>query len=193
MNQLRLRKIFKNPLAFSLVELVLVVALMALLASLIVPSISKSMVSTTDTQLSKYFELVRYQAGSIRKAYNNALIDGTTPVIAGYSLTTARGMQECLRSANNYSDLFDIEVCTVYEEPDISLYNFIDTIVVCIQFFRDNPTDPANPILLVNKKGIACLPEQAVNGAPDYCDVMMLWYIKKGSDRIYKTGGALNQ
>ena len=193
MRHLRLRKLFKNPLAFSLVELVLVVALMALLASAIVPSIKKSMVTTTEKELTSYFTLVEYQAGSIVTTYNQAMTDGITPVLAGYSLTSARGMQECLRSANNHSDVYDVEVCTVYEEPDTSLYNFIDTIVVCVQFYRYNPSDIYHPILLVNKKGLACSPEQAVNGSPDFCDVLAVWYIKKGTEQIYKYGSAMYQ
>ena len=186
MRQCKLRKLYKNPLAFSLVELAVVIALMSILAAAVMPAIKKGLTETTDAELTTYFDAVRSQMGLIKTTYDNATKVGNTPRLAGYDLSTARGMQECLRSANNHSDLFDIEVTTINEAPDPYNYNYIDTIVICVQFYVKNATTP-----ITNSAGLPCSPEQAVSGVEPYrCQVTRLWYVKKDvKNKIFKQGG----
>ena len=188
MKRCRLYKRLRNPKAFTLVELVLVIALMAILSAAVLPSVTNRLNTANDEDLNYYFETVQYQVGTIRTTYNDAMQEGQTPVLAGYFLTTARNIQECLRAANNHSKVFDIEVRTVNVAPDPNDYNYIDTIVVCIQFYTKDKK------LIVNGKGVACSPEQATNGAVAYsCKVVKIWYVKKDlKSRIYRQGGAMS-
>lgn len=186
MKQCRLYKICKNTGAFTMVELVLVIALMAILAAAVVPTINASIGSTSDKERTACFENVRKQAGLIGRTYNTAMAEGSTPKLGGYNLSTARGMQECMRSANNNADIYDVEVTTVNSAPDPANYNYIDTIVVCIQFYTKSD------VLIKNAKGVACSPEFAAAGVTAYkCEVLNIWYVKKDSDTIFTQGGAL--
>jgi len=170
-------------LAFTLVELVVVIALMAILAGLVTPTIRSLSTQTADSELTAYAKNVKKQIDYIITTYNTAIPSGETPRMAGYNLSTARGMQECLRSSNNYSATYDIELTTVSDAPDPHNYNYIDTIVISVQFYAKDATTP-----LVNAKGIPCSPEQAVGGAAAYsCRLVNLWYVKKGTDSIFYT------
>ena len=185
-----LRKRFKNPLAFTLVELVVVIALLAILASAITPSLRKLQTNKTDQQLQECFKNVQKQAGLIKTTYNNAMKNGEVPRIAGYNLTTAKGIQECLRSSNNDSATYDIEVTTISDTPDPNLYNYIDTIVVCVQFYtKTNTTTP-----ICNDKGVPCSPEQATSGVVPYSiSVVRIWYVRIDmKSRVILSGGVLN-
>lgn len=184
-----LRKRLHNPLGFTLVELMLVIALMAILAGLVTPALRNVSSQNSEKELKAYFQNVQRQVGLIRTTYNNAMANGDTPRLAGYNLTSARGMQECLRSSNNNSGIYDIELTTISDAPDPNNYNYIDTIVVCVQFYAKDSTTP-----IVNAKGIPCSPEQAINGEVAVKVVVVkLWYIKIDmKSRYYLVGGALN-
>lgn len=188
MKMCKLRRVFKSPLGFTLVELALVIALMGILAAAVTPAIRSGIKKTTDEQLIAYFDDVRKQVGYIRTKYNDATKVGETPRVAGYSLATARGMQELLRSSNNHTDVFDIEVTTISDAPDPNMYNYIDTIVVCVQFYAKGSSTP-----MVNAQGNPCSPEQAVGGVSPYsCKVVRIWYIKKDKkDKEFRAGGAV--
>ena len=187
MKMTTLRKRFRNPMAFTLIELILVITLMAILAGLVTPALRNSIKKTSDSELKAYAQEVEKQISYVIKTYNTETPKGETPRLAGYNLTTARGMQECLRSANNFSGIYDIELTTIGDAPDPNLYNYIDTIVISVQFFTaENDITP-----IVNAKGLPCSPEQAVGGAKAYtCKLINLWYIKKGAGSIlYATNG----
>lgn len=182
----RFRKILRNTLAFTMIELVMVVALMAILAAALVPTIRSSATSTSDKQRTTCFQDVRKQTGLVVRTYNTAMAAGNVPRLGGYNLTSARGMQECLRAANNHPDIYDIELTTVNKAPEPTEYNYIDTIVICIQF------KTKSDVLIKNAQGIACSPEFATAGTQSYkCEAVNLWYVKKDSDTIFKTEGAL--
>lgn len=186
MRQLKLYKRLNNPLAFTLVELIIIVALMAILAAAVTPAIRNNINKTSDVELAKCFALVRNQAGRIRNTYNTAIQKGEMPRLGGYNLNSARNMQECLRAANNRPDLYDIEVTTLTTDPDLYSYNYIDTIVVSVQFYT------VDDKLIKNSKGLPCSPEQATGGLVAYsCKIDKIWYIKKDDKTgFFKQGGA---
>jgi type II secretory pathway pseudopilin PulG len=177
----------KNPLAFTMVELILVMALMAILAATVIPIINNNSMQTKDSARDTYYSNIKKQAKLLQTTYNDAKKAGQTPRLAGYDLSTARGMQECMRAANNNADVYEIEFTTVNEKPDPNSYNNIDTIVICVQFFAKGSTEP-----IINSNGVPCSPEQAAKGEIAYsCRIMKVYYIKvdEKTHTIYKQGG----
>ena len=176
MKNSRLYKICRNAMAFTMVELVLVIALMAILAAAVVPAMNTRFGEASDAQRKTYYDNLVKQVDQMVTTYNTATQQGLTPKLAGYDISSARGMQECLRAANNHADVYDIELTTIASTPDKENYNYIDTIVVCIQFRTKSGS------LIMNSQGKACSPEQASGTVvPWSCAKVNVWYIKKNT------------
>ena len=94
-------------------------------------------------------------------------------------------MQECLRSANTQSELYDIVVTTVSSAPNTAYFNYIDTMVVCIQFFGE--TMSGSDLLITcdtaSEHNVPCSPEFGDKGVvPKKCKLMDTWYIHIGDE-----------
>lgn len=171
MKQLRLYKICKNKLAFSLIELVVVVSLIAILAATVVPVVRSNQDSVSAEQWTVYWETFEEQVKHMGDVFNNAKTEGDTARIGGYSLETARGWQACLRAFNNNDNLYEIEVTTSSTTPRVAYYKYIDTFVVCVNYY--------NGTTLIKNSNGACSPEKAENGVlATKCKIIKIWWIK---------------
>lgn len=178
---------FRSALGFTLVELIIVIAILAIMAAVVVPTFANLRKKTQEDELKRYLADVKIQVAAMKEAYNNALKNEETPRFAGYNISTARGMQECLRGSNNRAEEYDIVVTTISGEPDTVLYNYIDTIVICVQFFW--LTADGNYELIVDANGNPCSPEfSKENVVVKRCDFgsddsgVYAWYIHVDGD-----------
>ena len=138
----RLKKICRNKLAFSLVELVVVLAIMALIIGLAVPNLRALDKKRDYDDFSANLEDVLQQANTIVNAFNTYKETNARHAwVGGYRVETPRGMLDCLRTENDYGNLFDIEISFSATAPDKSKYNYRDVIIVCIQFYENVGND----------------------------------------------------
>ena len=185
----RMRKIFRSTLGFSLVELIMVIAIMAIIASVVVPTFFSLRASATENEKHGYYNDVVDQARAMVAAYNSALADGETPRLAGYNITTARAMQEFLRSANNRPETYDVVVVTkeIASADYASNFNYIDTIVLCIQFYGPNARNEQQLItrdISATNKNVPCSPEYGDKGiSPTSCTLVSANYYQVGDKK----------
>lgn len=149
----RLRKICRNKLAFTLVELIVVVAIMALIVGLAVPNLRALDKKRSYDDFSANLSDVLGQADMIVTAFNNWKNSNDRHAwIGGYRVDNPQGMLECLRSENDYGNLFDIELTYDATAPDKAKYNYRDVIIVCVQFYENN--NVGELVLLTREKKV---------------------------------------
>ncbi len=130
----------KNKKGFTLVELVVVLAIMAVLAGVITPSLSVASKNRTREKYKNYCVSILDSAEAIAEAYNKGANS-----IAGYKIVNTRGeidwtnVQECLKVDNTYNYQCDIVIFREgfpggLKESGNSINNVFankDTVVVC--------------------------------------------------------------
>lgn len=143
MRSLRLKK---NKKGFTLVELVVVIAIMAVLAAVITPSLSRSSDNQTKEKYKQYCASVLESAEQVSIAFNKGAKN-----VAGYNIISTNGeinyngIQQCLVSDNVYNYQCDVTVYRAGSPSGLTetngrittAYAQKDTIVVCMKKMSD--------------------------------------------------------
>lgn len=173
---MKLRKLFKSKLGFTLVELLVVIAMMAALAAIAVPSIASMQTKDDEDFWASSCKTVYNNAYTVVKAYNEALAEGRVAKIAGYNIESPVGMQQCLRTENNHASDYEIAVVLSADPPSGSDYAACDTVVVCIQFIDHDGA------VLVNNDGQPIFPAASKRDQIAGAQLVCVWYMDQGQN-----------
>lgn len=106
-----IRRLFKNKRGFTLVELIVVIAIMAVLTAIITPILTKSNDSSTKDKYKQYCLSIMESADSICDAYNKG-----AKKVAGFDIVNSKGeiawsaIRDCLSTDNIYNYQYNVAV-----------------------------------------------------------------------------------
>lgn len=176
---MRLGKLLRNRLAFTLVELIVTIAIMAIIAAVAVPTFASVSKGRQTADYKADLTDVLWQASIITDAFNASVAAGNPAWVGGYRVDTPQGMQECLRAENNYGHLYEVVVVfNPNELPDATHYNYKDTIIVCVQFKTSQTGE------VVTQDGVPTFDVATAK----YAQVLGGWYVVKGKAADSVTG-----
>ena len=141
-----LRFLRKSKKGFTLVELVVVLAVIAVLASVITPSLAHTSENQSKDKYKQYCVSILESAESVCEAYNKGVRN-----VAGYTIVSTNGevnyngIQQCLSADNVYNYQCDITVfrqgspsgLTETNNSLTTAYAQKDTVVVCLKKTTD--------------------------------------------------------